>query len=195
VLFLTFLIAGIVTAVIIGTRFIPDLLDRYPAQMKGLFLGLVAASVIIPYRHMKADAGRRPTHALHLGLTAVFAAVTYVVVGLPMNHSGNAEGAVVLSFSQPTAAPLRLTVQDTLFMTASHGGDNEKREVVFGPAADVEIAAGSTSATIPVRARMRGEVGNLAPGSVVIARADGLPPGTAVTNPAPTRGWLHPPLW
>ena len=40
--------AGIVPAILVGSEVLPGLLSAYPEQMKGLFLGLVAASVMIP---------------------------------------------------------------------------------------------------------------------------------------------------
>ncbi len=52
-LFLSFLALGILTALVVGVRFIPDLLHDHPEQMNGLFFGLVLASVVIPYRKMK----------------------------------------------------------------------------------------------------------------------------------------------
>lgn len=194
VLFLIFLGVGIMSAVLIGARFIPDLLDRYPAQMKGLFLGLVAASVMIPYRHMQQKV-RKATHPVHLTLTVVLAVATFFIVGMPMDTSGNAHGHVALTFPQATEAPIRLTVQDALFMTATHGGDNVKREVVFAPTTDVVVPAGQTSFSLPVRARMMGEMANLSAGQISVAKVDGLPEGTTVTNAAGTSGGANPALW
>jgi len=194
VLFLAFLAAGIFTAVLIGARFIPDLLDRYPAQMKGLFLGLVAASVVIPYRHMQGDK-HRVTHPLYVGLTAVFAVATFFVVGLQVSQTGHATGTVQLTFSKTTDAPVELASQSTLFMTASHGGDNEKREVVFAPTADITVPAGTISFEVPVKARMKGEVANLQSNALVVAKGKTLPEGVVVSNPNATTGGVNPELW
>ncbi|MEX1055074.1 MAG: DUF368 domain-containing protein, partial [Rhodothermales bacterium] len=42
--------AGIATAILIGAHFIPRLLERYPHECLGLFFGLVAGSLAIPWR-------------------------------------------------------------------------------------------------------------------------------------------------
>ncbi len=43
------LAAGIGTAIVVGARVIPHLLETYPLHCRGLFLGLIAASVAIPW--------------------------------------------------------------------------------------------------------------------------------------------------
>lgn len=194
VLFLGFLALGIVAAILVGARFIPSLLDHYPAQMKGLFLGLVTASVVIPYHHMRQN--KRPsTHQFHLGLSVAFAVATFFIVGMPINHANNAKTQVVLTLAQPAAAPIKLSVQNTLFMTANNGGEDEKREVVFAPATDITLPAGQRSYTIGVQARMMGEVGNVAAGTIAVIKADALPDGTTVSNAAPATGGQNPALW
>jgi putative membrane protein len=100
---------------------------------------------------------------------------------------------VTLQLAQPAAAPATLTRDGTVFMTARHGGESEKREVAFGPATDTAIAAGATAVAIPVIARMVGTVTNLGPGEIVVAH--GVPEGATVTQAAPTSGGQDPALW
>lgn len=69
---------GIVTAVGVAARFIPQLLERYPAHMSGLFFGLILGSIYVPFAAMKH---RSP---LHLALGGLAAAAAYVLVGLPV---------------------------------------------------------------------------------------------------------------
>lgn len=71
------LMAGIVTALLIGARVIPALLDAYPYQSLGLFFGLVAASIAIPWKRID-----RKT-ALVLLVAAVAALVAYILTGIP----------------------------------------------------------------------------------------------------------------
>ncbi len=52
-LFVLSLGSGIGSAILIGARFIPHLLETYPLQSKGLFFGLIAASVAIPWSRME----------------------------------------------------------------------------------------------------------------------------------------------
>ena len=71
------LVAGIATAFIAGSAVIPPLLDEYPAQMRGLFFGLIAGSIVIPWR-------RICRHTLLTGAAVlVAAAVAFVLTGLP----------------------------------------------------------------------------------------------------------------
>ncbi len=69
---------GILIAVALGARVIPPLMNAYPHQMDGLFLGLVAASLVVPARRMSSF---RPVHA---GTAAAFAVTTFFLVGLPV---------------------------------------------------------------------------------------------------------------
>jgi len=68
---------GIVTALLVGARFIPGLMAEYPMHMQGLFLGLVAASLYIPWRRME-----RMTYRF-VGITIVAAGAAFFLTGLP----------------------------------------------------------------------------------------------------------------
>lgn len=68
---------GIVTAVAVGLAVLPPLLEEYPTHMRALFLGLVVASLSVPWRRIDHVTPR------HLGLAGGFAVVAFVVVGLP----------------------------------------------------------------------------------------------------------------
>lgn len=68
---------GIVTALLVGARFIPTLMAQYPMHMQGLFFGLVAASLLIPWQRMA-----RVTLPL-VALAAIAAAAAFFLTGLP----------------------------------------------------------------------------------------------------------------
>ncbi|MDQ3555419.1 MAG: DUF368 domain-containing protein [Gemmatimonadota bacterium] len=90
------LAAGILTALIVGARFIPGLLDRYPVQMRALFFGLIAGSVAVPWRRITA-----PRSGLFA--TAVASAVVaFVLVGFPPREI--AAPALPLVFGAATIA-------------------------------------------------------------------------------------------
>ena len=76
------LAGGIFTAIGIGSLFVPELLERYPVQCRALFFGLVAASLVVPWRE------RKTRQTWHLAVAAVAAVVAFVLVGLP--RSGDA---------------------------------------------------------------------------------------------------------
>ncbi|MES3629734.1 MAG: DUF368 domain-containing protein [Longimonas sp.] len=73
--------AGIVFAILTGARLLPPLIDAYPAPMRGLFLGLVAASLAIPAMRMHAWTPRR----WFLLVTA--AVVAFMLAGLPTTET------------------------------------------------------------------------------------------------------------
>lgn len=75
------LAAGIVTAIVIASKFIPYLLETYPAECRGLFFGLIAASLLIPWRRI-GTAGAR-----ELALMAAMAVLAFVLTGLPENEA------------------------------------------------------------------------------------------------------------
>lgn len=68
---------GIGTAILIAAGFVPDLLERRPAESRALFLGLVAASLAVPWREIR-DRTRRT-----LGIAVAAALPAFVLSGLP----------------------------------------------------------------------------------------------------------------
>ena len=71
------LATGIGLAIGLGSLFIPALLERYPVLCRALFFGLVAASLVIPWRERHAHQG------WHWAVAAIAAAVAFFLVGLP----------------------------------------------------------------------------------------------------------------
>ncbi|HSJ28350.1 MAG TPA: DUF368 domain-containing protein, partial [Acidimicrobiia bacterium] len=68
---------GIGTAIVIAARFVPDLLEERPVESRAVFLGLVAASLTVPWRQIR-DRTRRSM------VVAVVAAVpAFMLSGLP----------------------------------------------------------------------------------------------------------------
>ena len=184
-LFLASLGTGAALAIVTGARYIPVLLDLYPAQMRGLFLGLVLASVVIPVRMMKVR------DSLMWAIIAAATLVTLWFVGLPEGTGGNARGVVSVSFPSPLSEELTLGPQSlTLLAGAEDGG----RGVAFGPAESVAVPAGSSEMEVPVVARMAGEAGNLPAGAIESLRGT-VPEGTSVRQPQATSGGVDPSLW
>ena len=72
------LAGGIGLAIGVGAHLIPTLMAAYPAQMQGLFLGLVAASLLIPARRMRRVTGS------HIGLGLGAALLAFYLTGLPI---------------------------------------------------------------------------------------------------------------
>jgi putative membrane protein len=69
--------AGIGTALVIGARFIPQLMESYPVQMRALFFGLIAGSLIIPWRRMHHHL------PVHYAAVLIGALVAFLLVGFP----------------------------------------------------------------------------------------------------------------
>lgn len=70
-------VVGILLAIALGSLFIPALLDAYPVACRALFFGLVAGSLVIPWRERRAHRG------WHYAVAVAGAAVAFVLVGLP----------------------------------------------------------------------------------------------------------------
>lgn len=157
VLLLGFLGAGILPAIAVGASVLPPLLGLYPAEMRGLFLGLVLASATVPLGALER---RGPSRWL-LALGAAAAAAW--LAGLGAMGGGRAQGVVSLAFEAPLAAEVRLTPRN---LTLEVPGDGAHLEVAFGPAGSTTVTPGSTGVEIAVVARMAGSAGNAPPGSI-----------------------------
>ncbi|MEO6866748.1 MAG: DUF368 domain-containing protein [Gaiellales bacterium] len=70
-------LAGMATAIFLGASFIPQLLEDYPERMLALFLGMIIASIPIPWRMIE----RRDSRSWLLA--AVGAVCAFVLAGLP----------------------------------------------------------------------------------------------------------------
>ncbi len=89
--------AGIVAAIVIASQFIPALLESHPHEMRGLFFGLVAASIAVPWLRIGKFTGR-------LFLIAGMAAVTaFLLVGLPVLETTERPGLLRIFFSASVA--------------------------------------------------------------------------------------------
>lgn len=71
------LAAGIAAALAVGTLVIPPLLDAYPAPSRALFLGLVAASLPVPWRRISRRGPRE------FAIIAAAGVGAFVLVGVP----------------------------------------------------------------------------------------------------------------
>jgi len=68
---------GIVTALVIGSRVIPPLLDAYPSQVNAVFFGLILGSLAIPFRQIGTVGARQ------IAIMVAFAVGAFFLVGLP----------------------------------------------------------------------------------------------------------------
>jgi putative membrane protein len=77
------LAAGILAAIVLGARILPPLLEAHPIPMRGLFLGLVGASLAIPALRLSAWTPRLVSVAL------AAAVVAFLLTGLPTADSAS----------------------------------------------------------------------------------------------------------
>jgi len=182
ILLLLSVVAGIAPAIAVGSQVLPSLLSAYPAQMSGLFLGLVAASVMIPARRI---GHWRPAR---WGLVVGAAVATAWFTGLPTSANRLATGSVTLAFA-PIPSEVRLTPGN---LTLEAPESETRPGISYGPARSVTVPAGSTTLELDVVARMAGAAGNLPPGSISVA--EGPLEVSAVLQRAPTGGGRDPGL-
>ena len=74
---------GIGSAIIMGARFIPHLMETYPHESLGLFFGLVAGSIIIPWQRID-----RKTAAI-VGAAVAAAVAAFFLTGIPSRAGSN----------------------------------------------------------------------------------------------------------
>lgn len=188
IVFLLFLVSGIALAILTGARIIPGLMAQYPEPMRGLFFGLILASVAVPYQMMKS---RTPVHGLVFIAVAV---LTFFLVGLRVDQSQFSHGTVVVQrVSAETEQTLR--AQDLRF-SATDPATMHKHDLSFDPTTDITMPAGTTSIEIPIVATRSGDDGNVPAGSIryfLPSKFDAT--GWTVTQPAPLSGGADPPLW
>jgi putative membrane protein len=72
---------GILTAIVVGARIIPPLMEAYPVESRALFFGLVAASLAIPWQR----AGRVTAGGYALAIAA--AVIAFILVGAPAGRT------------------------------------------------------------------------------------------------------------
>lgn len=183
ILLMASVVAGIIPAILAGAQVLPPLLSSHPEQMRGLFLGLVLASVAIPARQI----GRRSASRWILACGA--ALLTAWFAGLPEPSTRHARGHVTLEFAAPLAGEVRFTPGNlTLEAPAADGHP----AVEFGLLRSRVAPAGATSLQVEVIARMAGAAGNLAAAS--IRAADGPVEIAAVAQPEALAGGRDPSL-
>ncbi|MYB07583.1 MAG: DUF368 domain-containing protein [Gemmatimonadetes bacterium] len=156
-LLLASLAAGVLPAIAAGSRFLPPLLGNYPAQMSAFFLGLVLASVAVPFRELER---RGPSRWL-LALAAT--GVTAWFVGLPEASGGRARGMVTLVFDPPPVVDVALTPSN---LTLRAPEDGTRPDVEYGLGTTVTVPAGAGSVEVEAIARMAGTTANVPPGSI-----------------------------
>lgn len=81
-LFLLGLGAGIATAFLSLARIIPSLLQRHPAEMNGLFFGLILGSLVVPIRLIADERPSTGRRVALFSLGAVSAVSAYALTGL-----------------------------------------------------------------------------------------------------------------
>ena len=182
-LLLASIVAGVVPAIALGARVLPPLLSSHPAEMRGLFLGLVAASVMIPLREIQR---RSPSRWL-LSLGATLAAAWFVGMSAPVNS--HATGTVSLELAAPPATDVRLTPGN---LTLIAPGDEGRPGVAYGVTASRTVPAGAASVEVEIVARRAGSAGNAPAGSL---EAEESPVQVAsVSQPAALGGGRNPSL-
>ena len=82
------LVVGIGVAIGVGTLFIPYLLETYPVECRALFFGLVAGSLVIPWRE------RHEHRTWHYALALGAALAAFFLVGLPRSGAAADPGGL-----------------------------------------------------------------------------------------------------
>lgn len=87
--FLLTLLSGMLGAIVLGSAFVPVLMDQYPSQMRAFFLGLVLASIAVPF----SEIGRKTVPLV--GIALALAVAIFFILG--------AKGEPPVRWSEATA--------------------------------------------------------------------------------------------
>lgn len=66
------LAVGILTAIVLASKIIPYLLEAYPAECRGLFFGLIVASIMIPWRRIESPGTKEYVLVVAMAVLAFF---------------------------------------------------------------------------------------------------------------------------
>ncbi len=157
VLLLASVVAGIAMAILLAVRPLSLLMSAHPAEMNGLFLGLVAAAVIVPLREIE----RRSVSRWVLAGASALATVWFL--GVSASTRGHASGVVTLEFGAPLEAELVITPTN---LTLAAPGEGGRPGVAFGARSARTFPAGSAAAQVEILARRAGEAGNAPAGTL-----------------------------
>ncbi len=151
VAFLSFLGIGLVLALLVAAAQAPALLERYPREINGLFLGLVLASALIPLRMIS-----RWSWVASLCIVAG-ALLAFWSANRPEGATGSARGWATLRFEEPLAEAVTFSFHNTRLAS---------EDLSFSPDAVQTAAPGATELRLELRSRRPGASGNLAAGSI-----------------------------
>ena len=180
--FLITLVAGIASAIVVGSAIIPSLMEHYPILMRALFFGLILASVYVPVRMIMAAAP---------GASARSGAAVMVLVGALAGFFVTDPGR---AFQGATSEVVLTSRGDTLKDIARRGPSSATTEQIYwaeanaplreavstrAPEVAKELAARHKLASEPVMDKKLLKARS-APYDKVL-----VPPGTPVSMPQP----------
>lgn len=193
--FLVPLACGIVLAFGVGSVVVPDLMDRFPAEMAAFFVGLILASTIVPFRQMTERGPRQVIVAL------VAAALTFVAVGTqthPALHWVEESHEEALSLEDFMRQYPSMHTAEHLYCPTGDANDNAAlRDAI---AADA-LQPGAAAHLDDLCSRLDAEAGDLAATSELrhdehLGRKDEMNPFNNVLVPAGTVVLIpRPALW
>jgi uncharacterized membrane protein len=200
VAFLINVFVGIVSAVLVGLKVLPSLLQQYPTQMSAFFLGLVLASTAVPYARIQ----RRTLVVAVLAIASLIGC--WFLMGIQKQSSGG--------FARTTVTLQRTDGQPFKKSDALHGSwvqfhvNTEKKlrhNIAFSSEDPINIVAGEAQITgIPVVAKQAGAHANISatgdqPLNLVVSSVDpkGLAPIVewSVHQETDAGGGTDPALW
>lgn len=177
---------GIGSALALGSAIIPSLLERYPELMRGLFFGLIMASVLVPYRLIPKD--KKSGIALAAILAVAFGVAGYWVTDPNTLMDTTSEWVTVTS---PAAGepftlkevtrrgPSALTAEQVYW--SPENAPLRRRIASENPAAAAELATLHHDAVAAVATDKRALKARAEPYNALL-----MPPSTPVQVPRPS---------
>ncbi len=191
--FLVNLGVGVLMGLVLGVLILPVAMDTYPEAMRAFFLGLVAASVIVPWSRV----GERSTATV--GALAITVVLTFLLMGLRTDTSNFAQTTVVLTADAPLTSDVSFAPEAIRFATDT-GQEKLRREIGFHPAAPLSLKQGESRWELPVIASQSGTKANLDGGALKqvtdsSAKKHVRLAGFTLEQPEAATGGSDPALW
>ncbi len=119
--FLVPLGVGIVSAFAVGSKVVPDLMDRYPEGMRGFFMGLILASVVVPIRTMERRGARELAVGVLVGVLGFLSIGSHTEPALHWHQVSSDEALGLEDF---TRAHPSIRTPEELYCPSADENDN-----------------------------------------------------------------------
>lgn len=185
--FLITLVAGIATAIVVGSTFIPYLIENHPVPTRAFFFGLILASVYVPIKMIRAE-NKGSSAFLFAAVMAIAGAAFGYWVTNPSNAYEGAREAFTITAKEG----------ESLKNLARRGPTSQTLEQIYWSNENASLREGVTSSSPEVAAtltRLKEEAGTDVGADKKALKARSAPYEEVVIPPGTEVSMTRPALW